>query len=59
MNNFITTLKRKLTPSLSFMKIDVTKRDPFAELVVLHSDTDVFLLLLHRFDKGQYDSQDN
>ena len=31
--------------------IDVTKRDPFTDLVVLCSDTDVLLILLHYFEK--------
>ena len=30
--------------------IDVTKRDPFSELVILCSDTDVLLILLHYFE---------
>ena len=30
--------------------IDVTKRDPFTDLVVLCSDTDVLLILLHYFE---------
>ena len=30
--------------------VDVSKRDPFTELVILCSDTDVLLILLHYFD---------
>ena len=35
--------------SIFFHAIDVSKRDPFSELVVMCSDTDVLLLLLHYF----------
>ena len=31
--------------------LDISKRDPFSELVVFCSDTDVLLILLHYFDK--------
>ena len=36
--------------SIVFRAIDVTKRDSFSELVVMCSDTDVLLLILHYFE---------
>ena len=36
--------------SIVFHAVHVTKRDPFSELVVVCSDTDVLVLLLHYFE---------
>ena len=43
--------KEEAGTSIAFHARDVTKRNPFSELVVMCSDTDVLLLLLHYFER--------
>ena len=43
-------LQEEADTGIVFRAIDVTKRDSFSELVVMCSDTDVFLHILHYFE---------
>ena len=51
--DFDNTLRNHEEPNTGIVlhALDVSKRDPFSELVVFCFDTDVLLILLHYFDK--------